>query len=57
MTVRFNRTKNRPRPRPRLPRNLAPEQTVHYLAFGESASRQRLLTAPSSEDEFEVEDD
>src|SRR5260370_4781979 len=43
--------KNRPRPRPRLLRNLAPEQTVHYLAFGESASQQRLVywvVAPSS---------
>jgi hypothetical protein len=42
--------KNRPRTRthPRLLRNLALEQTVHYLAFGESASQQSPVAAPSS---------
>ena len=47
--------KNRPRTRthPRLLRNLALEQTVHYLAFGESASQQ----SPCSGSEFEDEDD
>jgi len=40
----------------RLPRNLALEQTVHFLAFGESASQQ-TCNGSEFEDEFEDEDD
>jgi hypothetical protein len=43
-----NRPRARTRPRARLLRNLALEQTQHYLAIRESASRQRVVRASSS---------